>query len=504
MRSDEFFRVGGMLSSACYRPEYSMVPVHRGDGRLRNHPHNRRAELAAPAATPSWKRLLNGRSRWRKRLAIGVAVCALLIPSFARAAERPPNVLLIVADDLGYNDVGFQGSLDIPTPNLDGLARSSVRFTNAYVTHPTCSPSRAGLLTGRYQQRFGHEVNPEWSPDSTVSGLPLSETLLPQMLQQGGYATGCIGKWHLGAHPQFHPNRRGCGEYVGVLGGGHVYLPGAKGPPEAMAPLDRNGRPEPLTAHLTDVLRDEAVSFIRRHAGKPWFLYLSFTAPHTPLQPHERHQERVRHIVDPLRQSYAGLVVGLDEAVGAVLAALRESNQLDNTLIWFLSDNGGQVPMAHSSNAPLRGTKGEVYEGGIRVPFLLSWPGHVPAGSTFTPSIISLDIVPTTLAATKIPVPTSIRLEGVDLVPFATKTQAGVPHAALYWRVGFGRSHAVREGNWKLAATSGKPKLFDLGSDVSETRDLAAAHPERVERMKKAYLEWNKANTVPAFPGIIR
>lgn len=221
-----------------------------------------------------------------KHAALGLA--ALPLAARAGAAAKPaagrPNILVILADDLGYADLGFQGAKDIPTPNLDALARRSLHCTNGYVSHPFCSPTRAGLLTGRYQQRFGHENNPKWDPADTVSGLPLSQTTIAQGMKAAGYVTGMVGKWHQGAHPQFHPNRRGFDEYVGVLGGGHQYLPAAPGNAEYTIPIDRNGKAEPQQEYLTDFFGKEAAAYVKRHAGQPWFLYLAFNAPHTPLQ----------------------------------------------------------------------------------------------------------------------------------------------------------------------------------------------------------------------------
>jgi arylsulfatase A-like enzyme len=211
-------------------------------------------------------------------------LASLLVTASAFATK--PNFLLIVADDLGYNDVGFQGSKEIPTPNLDKLAAQSLVCTNGYVSHPFCSPTRAGILMGRYQQRFGHENNPAWLPQDTVAGLPVTETTYPQLMKQAGYTTGAVGKWHLGAHPQFHPNKRGFDDYVGVLGGGHQYFPGSKSVTEYTLPINRNGKDEPQTKYLTEQFGDEASAFVGRHAGKakPWMLYLAFNAPHTPLQ----------------------------------------------------------------------------------------------------------------------------------------------------------------------------------------------------------------------------
>ncbi len=418
----------------------------------------------------------------------------------AGAPASKPNILVILADDLGYGDVGFNGCKDIPTPNLDTLAKSGVRCTSGYVTHPFCSPTRAGLLSGRYQQRFGHENNPAWLPESTVAGLPLSQTTLPQVLKTTGYVTGCVGKWHLGAHPQFHPNRRGFDEYFGLLGGGHVYFPGVKGSVEYQIPMDRNGKPEPLTEYLTTAIAREGSSFITRHKGQSWFLYLTFNAPHTPLQVTDPLMERVKHISDQTRRSYAGLVVGLDDAVGEVMKALKESGQQQNTLVFFLSDNGGPVSVTHSDNMPLRGAKGDVFEGGIRVPFVVSWPGRLPQGKDYAQPVISLDVFATAAELTGANVPASHTLEGADILPYLTGRQTGAPHDRLFWRAGGGARFAVREGDWKLVGgQNGKTQLFNLATDLGESEDLAASQPEVLSRLSRAYAGWNKDNIAPLF-----
>ncbi len=439
-----------------------------------------------------------------------VMIALLLSPLFrlhaAEAGQSPrPNILVILADDLGYADVGFHGCRDIPTPNLDRLAQRSIRCTNGYVTHPFCSPTRAGLLTGRYQQRFGHENNPAWLPDSTVAGLPLSQTTLPQVLKTAGYVTGCVGKWHLGAHPQFHPNRRGFDEYFGLLGGGHIYLPGAAGGVEYNIPLNRNGRDEPLTEYLTDVLGREASAFVTRHGGKPWFLYLAFNAPHTPLQVTAKQLDRVKHIADETRRNYAGLVVGLDDAVGEVLTSLRDSGQEANTLVWFCSDNGGPISVTHSDNTPLRGAKGSVFEGGIRVPFLVSWPGRLPQNQDYAQPVISLDVFATAVALSGATLPAGAgpagpAPEGVNILPYLAGEKAGAPHARLFWRSGGGARFAVREGDWKLVSgEGGGTQLFNLAADIGETQDLAGANPEVLTRLQKAWEEWNQDNVAPLF-----
>jgi arylsulfatase A-like enzyme len=428
-------------------------------------------------------------------LCLGVmASCSLI------AADARPNILILLADDLGYADAGFNGGKDIPTPNLDALAKQSVRCTSGYVSHPFCSPTRAGLLTGRYQQRFGHENNPAWLPESTVAGLPLAETTLPQALKTAGYVTGCVGKWHLGAHPQFHPNRRGFDEYFGMLGGGHIYLPGTKGGVEYNIPLNRNGKDEPLTEYLTDVLGREAAACVKRHQGAPWFLYLAFNAPHTPLQNPDRILERVKHIEDDPRRGYAGLVVGLDDAVGEVMKALRDSGQADNTLIFFFSDNGGPISVTHSRNTPLRGAKGQVFEGGVRVPFLVSWPAKLPRGKDYPHPVCSLDVFATAVALTGAKVPPAHKLEGVNVIPFLSGEAKGAPHERLFWRAGGGARFAVREGNWKLVSEDGaKAQLFDLAKDIGESNDLAEREPAVLARLLAAHAAWNRDNIAPIF-----
>jgi arylsulfatase A-like enzyme len=272
------------------------------------------------------------------------AAATLLSTSLSPAAAPPvrPNVLIIVADDLGYNDVGFQGSKEIPTPHLDALAARSLRCTSGYVNHPFCSPTRAALLTGRYQHRFGHEGNPSWQPANIKSGLAQDQITLPQLLSTAGYATGMVGKWHLGAHPELHPMKRGFQEYYGALGGGHIYLPGEKSGEEYTIPMDRNGAKEPLTKYITTVFGEEGAAYVQRHAtGQPWFLYLAFNAPHTPLQAPQPWLAKFSHIKDKNRQTYAAMIGAMDEAIGQVLAQIEANQQTQRTLICFVSDNGG-------------------------------------------------------------------------------------------------------------------------------------------------------------------
>ncbi len=445
-----------------------------------------------------------------------LALAPLCVLQAAAPAPRP-NILLLVADDLGYNDVGFQGGADIPTPNLDRLAASGVRCTSGYVSYPVCSPSRAGFLTGRYQQRFGHEFNPRWQ---TADGLPLSQATIADAMRGAGYTTGMVGKWHLGSRPEYHPNRRGFGEFFGFLGGGHRYLPGSQVEVEVGAgkkaatredaehasPMLRNAVEEPEPPELTTKLGEEAAASITRHArdAQPWFLYVAFNAPHTPLQARPDMLEKFSHLADPRRRTYAAMVATEDEAVGRVLAALDATGQRERTLVFFFSDNGGPMTKRNanaSQNGLLRGQKGDVFEGGIRVPFVVSWPGRLPAGRTYAEPVISLDVLPTALAAAgatrdpKLP-----PLDGVDLVPFLTGKKSTSPHARLFWRMDGGEAFAVREGNWKWLRTyQNPPELYDLSADLGEKTNVAARHPEIAARLAAASAEWNRGLVAPVF-----
>ena len=319
-------------------------------------------------------------------------------PSVASAAAERPNILLIVSDDQGYADCGLQGCKDIPTPHLDRLAGDGLRRTNGYVSHMYCSPTRAGLMTGRYQARFGHEHNPHFNPNDHREGLPLSERLLPEFLQKAGYSTGWIGKWHLGAAPEFHPENRGFQETFGFIGGGHNYLNWKVMPQaEYNVPIERNGRAVDVKEHLTLAFGHEAAEFVRRHKAGLWFLYLAFHAPHSPNQPTPEHLAQFQQIKNKLRRTYAAQVSLMDDAVGDVMQAVRDTAQQQGTLVFLFSDNGGET-LNGAQNTPLRGKKGDVYEGGIRVPFVVSWPGRLPEGKDYARPVSSLDVFATALA----------------------------------------------------------------------------------------------------------
>lgn len=409
---------------------------------------------------------------------------------FARLAAAPakPNIVVIIADDLGYGETSAYGSKDIATPNIDSIAHNGVRFTNGYVSCPVCSPTRAGLMTGRYQQRFGHEFNPGPAQNSDPNfGLPLTETTLAARLKTAGYATGIFGKWHLGYRSEFHPTRRGFDEFFGFLGGAHSYV---NANADRTNPILRGEQPVDQIQYTTDEFTREATGFIGRNSARPFFLYLPYNAVHNPLQAIDRYLDRYASIQDPKRRTFAAMMSAMDDGVGRVLDALRASKIEENTFLFFVSDNGGPTAQTSSGNGPLRGFKAQVYEGGIRVPFMVQWRGRLPAGKVYSNPVIALDIHPTALAAAGIAPPTDKRLDGVDLLQFLQGKNNARPHDRLFWR--FGPQAAVRLNDWKLILHEGAtPALYDLARDIGEKTDLAAQSPDRVAEMKAAYDAWN-------------
>lgn len=424
---------------------------------------------------------------------------ALAEKNAAKAAATLPNILVLLADDLGYADLGIQGSKDIATPQIDSIAKSGVRFTAGYVSSAMCSPSRAGLLTGRSQSRFGHDINwePEWPVDpKDTRGLPLTEKTFGDHLKPAGYHTGVVGKWHLGEAPPFHPHKRGFDEFFGFIGGGHNYPTDTyrDTPPLSHynTRLERDGAPQPTApGYLTTLLGEESAAFIHRNKEKPWMLYAAFNAPHTPLQATPELLERVNHIADEKRRTYAAMVVGMDDAIGRILQQLREDGLEERTLVFFLSDNGGPPEDNASNNAPLRGRKGQMWEGGIRVPFIFQWKGVIPAGKTYDRPVSSMDILPTALAAAGMSSIASEKLDGVDLLPYLTGKKSGDPHEMLFWRIAERSIWAVRSGDHKLVKQGAKIALYDLSKDTREARDLASKLPDEQARLQKAFDAWH-------------
>jgi arylsulfatase A-like enzyme len=444
--------------------------------------------------------------------------CAVIIGGSAclhgAPEERPPNLIVIMTDDQGYADVGFNGCKDIPTPHIDSIAANGVRFTDGYVSYAVCSPSRAGFLTGRYQQRFGHERNPRWNPNNRQSGLPLSETTLADALGKAGYQNGLIGKWHLGAHPDLHPLKRGFHEFFGHLGGGHRYFPEEltlKNTNQAKNEADsyrlwilRNDTPVRTTKYLTDEFSDDAVRFIEKHKSRPFFLYLAYNAPHSPLQASEKYLSRFPDITNGKRRTYAAMVSAVDDGVGQVLATLREQGLEENTMIVFLSDNGGPADNA-SDNQPLRGTKGSPWEGGIRVPFAMQWPKRIPKGLVYQKPVIALDIFATITAQAEIAPDPERPLDGVNLIPYLTGEKSGPPHEAIYLRMFDRGSYAVRSGDMKLVIEKkdSTMTLYDLSKDIGERNNLAASKPAERDALDKKRIAWDAELIEPVFEGLI-
>jgi arylsulfatase A-like enzyme len=446
---------------------------------------------------------------FRRVTVVGLIALSFAVSLQAKDPRPKPNVIVIVSDDMGYADVGFQGCKDIPTPNLDALAKSGVRFTSGYVSGTYCSPTRAGLLTGRYQTRFGHEFNPVGD-----AGMPVTEKTFAQRFHAAGYKTGLVGKWHLGHRSEMHPTRRGFDEFFGFLGGGNTYFR----EPLAKSRIQRGHETVVEKEYLTDALGREAVNFIDRHKSEPFFLYLAFNAPHMPLEADKERLKKFPETTDPKRRPYAAMVSALDDAVGRVQAKLRDINAVQDTLIVFFSDNGGPsrptwpgTTANGSINAPLRGSKRQTLEGGVRVPFVMAWPGHLPQGIDYHQPVIQLDVLPTALTAAGIPIDSKDKLDGVNLLPFLTEKASGAPHEALFWR--FGEDWAIRKGDWKLAkyydvAPGAKddlaPKLYNLAEDIGEANDLTAKHPEKVKELTAAWQAWNRDNVAPLWAVNIR
>ncbi len=434
--------------------------------------------------------------------------------SLSAAAADWPNILVIVADDLGYSDIGVQGGRAVPTRNIDGLAASGVRCTSGYVTSPYCSPSRAGFLTGRYQTHFGHEFNPHVGEEAKL-GLPLDQRTIADHLRAAGYATSLIGKWHQGFDHAHHPQSRGFGDYFGFLVGGHNFLlhKNAKpvfGSAHSHDLIYRGREVQKLDGYTTDLFTDEAIGFMDRHADNPWFLYLAYNAVHTPLEIVDKHKDRIpAEVTEPARRGYLSLLLGLDDAIGRITAHLEKAGRSKDTMIFFFSDNGGSGRKPYFAyntgvNSPLRGDKGQTLEGGIRVPFFISWPGKVPAGKAYDHPVITLDILPTALELAGAPSPAD--LDGVNLLPFLRDEIKTLPHDSLYWR--FGPQKAVRRGHWKLvdwrdhdAKKNSGWQLFDLSRDVGEQTDQAGKQPELAAQLSRDWEQWNVKNISPLWHG---
>lgn len=463
----------------------------------------------------------------------------LLAPCCSPLTAAQPNLVILFADDLGYGELSCQNPrTDVPTPHIDSIAKNGIRFTQAYVTAPNCSPSRAGMLTGRIPTRFGYENNPTGHKNELpVAGLPRAEVTIAEMLHGRGYTTGLLGKWHLGGAAEFHPHRHGFDEFFGFTHEGHYFAPppyrgvttmlrrktlpggtqgrwlskdgrmlysthmGGNEPDyDANNPIVRGGQPVVEETYLTDAFTREAVDFIGRNKDRPFFLYLAYNAVHSPLQGADSYMKKYAHIEDLHRRIFAAMLANLDDSVGRVLAKLRSEGLEENTLVIFLSDNGGPTRELTSSNLPLRGGKGQMYEGGLRVPAMMQWKGTLPSGQLYENPIWSVDFLPTAaaLAGAKPPATT----DGVDLLPYLTGQKEGRPHDILYWRQG--KKAALRSGDWKALShrrlgDSPKWELFNLANDPHERIDLASEHEEKLLELRRAWSELDAQMADPLF-----
>lgn len=433
----------------------------------------------------------------------------------SKQGKKPPNLIVIMTDDMGYADVGFNGCIDIPTPAIDRIAHEGVRFTQGYVSYPVSGPSRAGFLTGRYQDRFGFTTNPSIDPNNPKAGLPLEEETMAQVLRKAGYKNGIIGKWHMGTHPVFHPLERGFDYFYGFLSGGHSYFP------EDLTLTDlsevtkkwewyhtkiiENRTTVETDEYLTDEFSHAAVKFIKEQVenDQHFMLFLAYNAPHTPLQATDKYLSRFSHITDKKRRTYAAMVSAVDDGVARILSVLEEGGIQNNTIVVFLSDNGGAANNG-SDNGPLRGHKSHLFEGGIRVPFAMKWESVIPAGETYENPVISLDIMATIVALADVEINPSRPLDGVDLIPYLTGTNSGKPHDYLFWRKWEQNAMAIRNENNKLVSHSqtdqNYPELFNLITDVSETTHIESKQDEVSKELLSKWQEWNAQLKDRAFP----
>lgn len=418
-------------------------------------------------------------------------VFALLTPFLSSNAAQP-NIVIFYADDLGWGELGCQGyTKDIPTPHIDALAKNGLRFTNGYVAATYCSPSRAGLMTGRYPTRFGHEFN---TVANTV-GLRSDQTTIATRLKTLGYATIAVGKWHLGNQPENLPTKRGFDEFYGTLNNTPFFHPtnfiDSRISNEVRTVTDPN-------FYTTDAYADRSIDWIEKNKTKPWFLYLPFNAQHAPLQAPKKYLERFPKITDEKRQLFAAMMASMDDAIGRVVGKIRALGQEENTLIFFIADNGGPTASTTSHNGPLRGFKMTTFEGGPRVPYIAQWKGKIPAGKTYDLPVMNLDVLPTAIIAAGGKTDPSWQLDGVDLMPYLTGKPTSRPHQTLYWR--YGPQWAIRHGDLKLVVSkggSGQPELYDLATDIGESKDLASAQPAKVKELQALWDKWS-AEQAPA------
>jgi arylsulfatase A-like enzyme len=418
-----------------------------------------------------------------------LAASAGVLPAQETKPARRPNVLLILIDDLGYGDLGCYGCRDIRTPNIDQLARDGVRLTDCYAS-PVCSPTRAALITGRYPQRFGFDWVIRYGDRDR--GLPASETSLPRLLKKQGYATGLMGKWHLGYKPEFGPNAHGFDTFFGFLAADLDYYShkDALGDPG----LYENTKLIQEKGYLTDLITERALAFLNQHAAGPFFLEVAYNAPHWPFQvpgtPNDFRGERNYGPETGTRRDYVKMVEHLDTNIGKLLAELDRLGRARDTLVIFVNDNGGE---RLSDNGPFLGTKYTVFEGGIRVPCIFRWPGEIPAGATSAAPVITMDLTATILAAAGVPAPADPPIEGEDVLPVLARKKP-IPERTFFWRLqrtgDLFVQKAVRRGKWKYVVYGKYELLFDLKADPGERRPVSQQNPDVFKELRKALADW--------------
>ncbi|GAB1308866.1 hypothetical protein KH5_15490 [Urechidicola sp. KH5] len=450
----------------------------------------------------------------KKSIVTFFALIAVQISSYSQQSVKP-NLIVIMTDDMGWADVGFNGCTDIPTPNIDVIANEGVNFNEGYVSFPVCGPSRAGFLTGRYQDRFGFTTNPTIDPNNPIAGLPVEEETIGEILHKVDYNNAIIGKWHMGTHPNFHPLEQGFDYFYGFLSGGHNYFPDQLTLNDLSevsqkwewyrTKIIENRTKVETDDYLTDELTDAAVNYINKQAenNQHFMLYLAYNAPHTPMQATEKYLARFPNIEDKRRKTYAAMVSAVDDGVGKILAALENHRIDENTIIVFLSDNGGAKNNA-SDNGPFKGRKGDLFEGGIRVPFAMRWKGTIPEGQTYEKAISSLDILATIADITNAEISTERPLDGVNLIPYVTGKNNEEPHDFLFWRKWEQNAMAIRDAQYKLVANKNKDKtptvLYNIEQDKEETQ--ANSDKEAQKALMKAWKAWNAQLKDRAFPSL--
>lgn len=427
------------------------------------------------------------------RLLLTLLALSLAGMATVNAAKNSPNVLIILLDDAGYNDFGFMGGTAMKTPNIDRLAASGIVCPDAHTSGTTCSPSRAGIMTGRYQQRFGHHEN---SPPHG-KGMDPSEKTLADAFQVGGYKTIYVGKWHLGDMEEHYPTNRGWDEFVGLREGSRSYFPRKNEKLGNPRSIEHNGELAQWDGYITDYFTDVAIDYIKQTKDEPFCMFLSYTAPHTPMHAKKEH---LKMFEGHPRQKLAAMLWSVDEGIGRVLQSLEDLKLRENTLIFFLSDNGGSSAST-SDNGPLKGYKGTKFEGGQRIPFIVSWPAKIPEGGTYHGLVSALDIYATSAQATGAPLDLGKPLDGVNLLPYLLGETADEPHDVLYWSRSV--EDAIRMGDYKLIGHENHGwRLYNLEEDIGEMKDLTQQYPEKVEQMKAIYLDWEKGLADAQWPSL--